>query len=165
MNPELSCLGQIADLQTSGCREDCYNVCMAQAAAAIVHCIIYRLIFSRSLAVNYVQEATQGTQTAIAYVYCDYKNSKSHSELELLSSITRQLTEQTISVPAAVKEFCDKNAERRRNPTGDEWISLAESICLVFQTTYIFIDAVVILLSLQMIAVVVPGSLINYFVI
>ncbi|KAF4627731.1 hypothetical protein G7Y89_g10420 [Cudoniella acicularis] len=94
-----------------------------------------------SLTVNHVQEAIQGTKVAIAYIYCDYKNPKTQSELELFASITRQLTEQTSSMPTEVKEFCDKNAEKRRNPTGEEWIALAKSICLLFKTTYIFVDA------------------------
>jgi ankyrin repeat domain-containing protein 50 len=112
--------------------------------AATIHSIIYMLISTRSLAVNYIHEVIQGTKAAIVYIYCDYKNPKTQSELELLSSIARQLTEQTSSIPRAVKEFCGKNAERRRNPTGDEWISLVKSICLHFQTTYVFVDALVI---------------------
>ena len=117
--------------------------------ATTIHSVIYRLISIRSLAVNHVQEATQGTKAAIAYIYCDYKNPRTQSELELLSSLTRQLTEQTSSMPTAVKEFCDKNAERRRNPTGDEWISLVKSLCLLFRTTYIFVDALVIFFILN----------------
>ncbi len=110
--------------------------------------LIYWLTPARSLAVDHVQEATRGTEAAIVYIYCDYKNPRTQSELELLSSIARQLIEQTRSIPAAVKEFCDKNAEKRRHPTGDEWTSLVESICLLFQTTYIFVDALVVFVSL-----------------
>ena len=137
-------LDQLANSSTSGCRKDCHGVRMLQAIT--IRSIIYKLISTRSFAVNYVQEAIQGTKTAIAYVYCDYENPKTHSELELLSSIARQLTEQTNSILPAVKEFCGKNVERRRNPTGDEWISLIKSICLLFQTTYVFVDALVIFL-------------------
>jgi hypothetical protein len=97
---------------------------------------------------------------AIAYIYCDYKNPKTQSELKLLSSITRQLTEQASSIPPAVKQFCDKNAEKRRNPTGDEWTSLINSICLLFQKTYVFIDAIVRFSSEQSIL----ESLVTYFV-
>jgi hypothetical protein len=131
--------------ETSGCRKDCHDVRILQATT--IRSIIYRLISTRSFAVNYAQEAIQRTKAAIAYVYCDYKNPQTQSELELLSSITRQLTKQTSSIPPVVKEFCDKNAERRRNPTGDEWISLVKSICFLFQTTYVFVDALVIFLS------------------
>lgn len=92
---------------------------------------------------NYVQETIPGDKIAIAYVYCDYKNPETQSELELLSSISRQLAEQIRFVPPIVREFCNKNSERRRNPTGDEWILLITSLFPFFQTTYIFIDALV----------------------
>jgi len=105
--------------------------------------MIFRLIFTRSLAVNHVQEAIRETKGATTYIYCDYKDPKTWSELGLLSSIARQITEQTSSIPLAVKVFCDQNAGKRRNPTGDEWISLIKSISLLFQTTYVFIDALV----------------------
>ncbi|TGO07453.1 hypothetical protein BTUL_0275g00150 [Botrytis tulipae] len=94
-----------------------------------------------SLAVNHVREAVRSTKGATICIYCDYKDPKTWSELGLLSSIARQLTEQTNSIPSVVKEFCDQNAEKKRNPTGDEWISLIKSISLLFQTTYVFIDA------------------------
>jgi ankyrin repeat domain-containing protein 50 len=112
--------------------------------ATTIHSIIYRLISTRSLTVYHVHEAIQGKKAAIAYIYCDYNNPKTQSKLELLSNIACQLTEQTSSMPLAVKEFCDKNAKKRRNPTGDEWISLIKSICLLFQKTYVFVDALVI---------------------
>ena len=81
---------------------------------------------------------------AIAYIYCDYKNAKTQSEVELLASITRQLAEQTSPLPPEVKVFHEKDAQRRRNPTNDERISLFRSICVLFQTIYVFIDALVI---------------------
>ncbi|KAI9742546.1 MAG: hypothetical protein M1818_003686 [Claussenomyces sp. TS43310] len=80
-------------------------------------------------------------KAAIAHVYCDYKDLKTQSEVELLSSITRQLAEQTSTMPPAVKKFCEKNAQKRRNSTDEEWISLVQSICLHFQKTYVFVDA------------------------
>ena len=101
------------------------------------------LIEARSLAVNHVQESLQGSKVAIAHFYCDYKNPKTHAELELLASITKQLAEQTTSIPATVTEFCTRNAAKRRNPTAEEWISLIQSICILFHATYLFIDALV----------------------
>ena len=92
---------------------------------------------------DHVYEAIQETKAAIAYVYCDYKSPETLSDLNILSGISRQLTEQTSSVPSAVKKFCDKNAAKRRSPTGDEWISLIKSISLLFPKTYIFVDALV----------------------
>jgi hypothetical protein len=82
--------------------------------------------------VNHVQDAVQPTHAPIAFAYCDYKNLRTHCELELVASIARQLVEQAISIPATVLQFCDRNAKTRRNATADEWIALIESICLSF---------------------------------
>ncbi|KAK5309727.1 hypothetical protein LTR70_010039 [Exophiala xenobiotica] len=94
-----------------------------------------------ALAIDHVQESVQGKGAAIAYLYCDYKDPTTHSELGLLSSIARQLTELARPLPKVVKEFCEKQAERRRNPAEDEWISLISTICPLFSTTFVFIDA------------------------
>lgn len=96
-----------------------------------------------SMAVNYVSEATEGRNVAIAYIYCDYKDERTHSEFELLSSIVRQLTNHYVCIPAAVIQFRDKNADKKRNPTSKEWITLIEELSRPFEKTYIFIDALV----------------------
>ncbi|KAI9040298.1 uncharacterized protein KD926_008388 [Aspergillus affinis] len=94
-----------------------------------------------SMTVNYVSEATEGLNVAIAYIYCDYKDERTHSEFELLSSIARQLANHYVRIPEAVIKFRDKNADKKRNPTSKEWISLIEELSRPFQKTYIFIDA------------------------
>lgn len=99
---------------------------------------------NRSIAVSFVEEATQGTNVAIAYIYCNYKDPKTQSEVEILSSITRQLAEQIHPLPPEVKVFSEKNAKRRRPPTEDERLSLVRSLCLLFRRTYVFVDALVI---------------------
>lgn len=73
---------------------------------------------------------------------------KTQSELQLFSSITRQLAEQTSPLHPEVKAFCEKDTHSRRKPTDDERISLLKSICLFFHTTYVFVDALVIYPSL-----------------
>ena len=100
---------------------------------------------TRSLVITYVAEATRGKKAAMAYVYCDYKDTRTQSAIGLFSSITRQLAEQISPLPPEVKAFRDKDIQERRNPTDGERISLLRSICLFFQTTYVFIDALVIL--------------------
>ncbi|KAL4802471.1 hypothetical protein BDV18DRAFT_154179 [Aspergillus unguis] len=94
-----------------------------------------------SMAVNYVSEATEGQGVAVAYVYCDYKDERTHSEFELLSSIARQLANHYVGIPPAVRKFRDKNADKKRNPTSKEWITLIKVLSHHFPKTYIFIDA------------------------
>ncbi|KAL8860761.1 MAG: hypothetical protein Q9178_002791 [Gyalolechia marmorata] len=97
--------------------------------------------FWRSIVVNHIGEETCGTSSALAYVYCDYKDMKSQSAVGLLSSVIRQLAEQLNPLPAEVKVFRDNDLEKRRNPTEDERISLLKSICSHFHAVYICVDA------------------------
>jgi hypothetical protein len=100
----------------------------------------------RSLVINHIEEATQGKNTALAYVYCHYKDEKTTSEIELLSSIIRQVAEQTSPLPLEIVAFRD--AHLRRKPTNDEWISLLISIRHLFDTIFVCIDALVRALAL-----------------
>lgn len=98
---------------------------------------------NRSAAINYVEEMTEGSNVAIAYVYCDYQDSTTQSEDGILRSLTRQLVEQCTPVPPEVMEFRDKYSGRRAQPTFAERISLVKLLTQDFGRTYIFIDALV----------------------
>lgn len=100
-------------------------------------------IHFRSIIIDEVNEKTRGTDTALAFMYCNYKDTNTHSELALLSSIARQLTEQVGHIPPVVKEFRDQNAMRKRNPTGDEWVALVKSLGKFFYKVIVIVDALV----------------------
>jgi len=141
-------LRPFADLLISRCWENCYDVripteWLTQACHRI--CFTLPLLTSfRSVAVNHVEEGTRGIKVGIAYIYCDYKDPKTHSEFELISSLTRQLAEQIDTLPAEVKLFHVENIRKNRNPTDNERFSLVNSISHFFETIYVFIDALVI---------------------
>lgn len=80
-------------------------------------------------------------------MYCNYKDPDTQSETGLLSSITRQLIEQTRAMPPCVVKFWEKYVEAKRYPTMEERMSLAKEICTLFARCYIFVDALVILLK------------------
>ncbi|KAK5085112.1 hypothetical protein LTR70_008066 [Exophiala xenobiotica] len=94
-----------------------------------------------SFAVNFIHEHTQNNNAAIAYIYCDYKDPRTHSDVGLLSSIARQLVEQTKSLPVAATDFSEKQAGRKRAADVTEWVSLIRTICLFFDSRYLFVDA------------------------
>ena len=87
---------------------------------------------------------TDRSSVAITYVYCNYKDPDTHSEVGLLSSITRQLVEQTGVIPPGVLKFWEKYIEAKRYPTTEERILLINEICGLFARCYIFVDALVI---------------------
>ena len=96
-----------------------------------------------SKAVDYVEENTQRSTVAIVYVYCDYMDPRTQSEMELLHSVTRQLVEQCKLIPSEITVFRERMAEKMRLPTADERISFVKSITGLFDKVFIFIDALV----------------------
>ncbi|KAJ5154427.1 uncharacterized protein N7500_009866 [Penicillium coprophilum] len=94
-----------------------------------------------SIIIDDIYEKTRGTDTALAFIYCNYKDTNTHSELALLSSIARQLIAQIEYIPTVVKEFRDHNAMKKRDPTGEEWIALIKSVDHFFCRMIIVVDA------------------------
>ena len=95
-----------------------------------------------SIAVNYVAEFTRGQDSAIIYVYCDYKDSLTHSVTALLSSLLRQLIEQTPRAEsiAELSMILNENA-KHRNPTEAELFTWVCTVSKDFNEVYIFVDA------------------------
>ncbi len=95
-----------------------------------------------SIAVNYVAESTRGQDTAIIYVYCDYKDSLTHSVTVLLSSILRQLVEQTPRAEsiAELSMILNENT-KHRDPTEAELFTWVCTVSKDFDDVYIFVDA------------------------
>ena len=95
-----------------------------------------------SIAVNYVAEYTRGQDIAIIYVYCDYKDSSTHSVNALLSSLLRQLIEQTPRAEsiAELSMILNENA-KYRDPTEAELFTWVCTVSKDFNNVYIFVDA------------------------
>ena len=95
-----------------------------------------------SIAVDYVAESTRGRDVAIVYVYCDYKDGLTHPVTALLSSLLRQLVEQTSRAEsiAELSKILNENA-KHRDPTEAELFTWICTVLKDFDSVYIFIDA------------------------
>ncbi|KAK3994869.1 ankyrin repeat-containing domain protein [Cladorrhinum sp. PSN332] len=94
-----------------------------------------------STMVNYIDERTERSQVAIAFIYCDYRDPTTKSEVEILSSITRQLAEQCKPLPLEVRTFRDRYAGKMTRPSVEERLALIRFLAQRFRRTYILIDA------------------------
>ncbi|KAJ2897091.1 hypothetical protein MKZ38_005001 [Zalerion maritima] len=99
-----------------------------------------KTVIIRSIAINHVAENMVEGEDAIAYIYCQYKDPRTRSEVDILSSISRQLAEKAGSIEAA-KELHDKCVPRFRTPTIDEKAGLIRLLSRQFRRTFIFLDA------------------------
>lgn len=95
-----------------------------------------------SIAVNHVAESSRGQDIAIIYVYCDYKDSSTHTVNALLSSLLRQLIEQTPRAEsiAELSMILNENA-KYRDPTEAELFTWVRTVSKDFNNVYIFVDA------------------------
>ena len=95
-----------------------------------------------SIAVNHVAESTRGQGIAITYVYCDYKDSLTHSVTALLSSLLRQLIEQTPRAESIAELSIMMNENSKyRDPTEAELFTWVCTVSKDFNNVYIFVDA------------------------
>ena len=135
----------ITDSRTSGRREDCHDVRSNEMSS--VQLCICQADENRSFLVNYTQTALQGPENAVVYIYCNYKDPQTHSELELLACIGKQLAEQAYSGFHIARDFARQVSAQKRDPLGDELVAFIKSLCALFRTVHILIDALVSLMS------------------
>jgi hypothetical protein len=91
--------------------------------------------------VDYVQESCNRKTDAVVYLFCDYQVSETQRDVEILSSINRQLVQQLLALPEAVKSFRDRFLKQNRSPTADEHAALTETISKGFSKVFVIIDA------------------------
>src|SRR5437667_5117271 len=79
-------------------------------------------------------------ETAIAYYYCDFSDSKSLKTRIILGTIIRQLLENVI-IPEGLEQKIDQFYRHgTRTATDDELVSILYAVIKLFPTAYICID-------------------------
>ncbi|KAL8367153.1 hypothetical protein RB599_010243 [Gaeumannomyces hyphopodioides] len=94
-----------------------------------------------SAVVDYIGTRMDRSKVAMAFVYCEYSDPISRSEVGILSSIIRQLVEQCARVPSEIRAFHDRYAGGVIRPTVEERIGLIRLLAQLFDRTYVLIDA------------------------
>ncbi|KAM3439393.1 hypothetical protein MY4824_002668 [Beauveria thailandica] len=95
-----------------------------------------------SMAINHVEEKTLASDTAIAFVYCNYRDSDTHNTLEILSSIVKQFVEQCPVLHSEVEAFRDRQMSMRsKSPAERDYLALIRTLSKRFAKAFVFIDA------------------------
>lgn len=80
-------------------------------------------------------------QTAIVYVYCNYKRQNEQTLEALLSSILKQLLERMSQLPESIKTLYQKCLFKKTWLSVDEHLSLIESVIVQFSRVFVLVDA------------------------
>jgi len=77
----------------------------------------------------------------IAYIYCDYKDRKNQTTVNLLSSITKQFVLQQKTMPEEVKELYVKHKHGQSSPSLDEYSKLLTVLSTRYRRSFVVVDA------------------------
>lgn len=98
------------------------------------------------LASSVIEESIRkaGSEDAVAYFYCDYKNPETQDPVKILGSLARQIARQDEQSFDKLRPFYElHNCEERRSliPTAEALHDLLVQMCVSFENIMILIDA------------------------
>lgn len=94
-----------------------------------------------SIVINHLQRLFVQDDVAIAYVYCDWQDSKAQTPTHLISSLLKQLIKCTNGIPQSVLERYAAHKNGRTPLSLDECIALIRQIAPQFRRVILFVDA------------------------
>ena len=93
-----------------------------------------------SMVINHLQRLFIQDNVALAYVYCDWQDSKAQTPTHLIGSLLKQLVEGMDDMPSNVLERFTKHKNGKTPLTLDECIALIRKIASRFRRVILFID-------------------------
>lgn len=99
------------------------------------------LIPSRSIVIENLQQLFTEKDVSISYIYCDYKDRKSQTTVNLISSLVKQLVRQQSDMPEEVKELYTKLENGRKSLSLEDHSRLLLSSSNHFRRSFILVDA------------------------
>ena len=95
------------------------------------------------MVINYLKSSFPAHNTAIIYVFFDYKDEKNQSVSAILANLLRQLLEHLQHIPQEVQSFYGSRFvdPNQNNSTIEQWIALIELLCKKFCRSFLIVDA------------------------
>lgn len=79
--------------------------------------------------------------SAIAYVYCNFKQKDEQKIEDLIASLLKQLAQVRPSLPVAIKQLHDRHSSKRTRPTLEEITQALCSVVSEYSRVFIVVDA------------------------
>jgi hypothetical protein len=95
----------------------------------------------RSIVIDHLKSYSREQQVSIGYIYCDYKDRRNQSTVNLISSLVKQLAMQQDNMPSQVREAYSKHGNGESSLSIDKHSELLESLLRLSKKSYIIIDA------------------------
>ena len=95
----------------------------------------------RSVVINYLQQAFPSEDFGIAFVYCNYKEQKEQTLVNLISSLLGQLVDKASLIPEDLYHLYQRHKKKGIRPSLSEYLKLLHYVVFQFSAVFIVIDA------------------------
>ena len=95
----------------------------------------------RSIIIENLQQAFTEEDVSISYIYCDYKDRKNQTTVNLLSSLAKQLVLQQRDMPREVIDLYTRYGKGQSSPSLEDYSRLLLSLSNPFRRSFILVDA------------------------
>ena len=95
----------------------------------------------RSIVIDHLQQWFSKNDVSISYIYCDYKDRKTQTVVNLISSLVKQMLSQRKDMPQEVKDLYAKHKNGQGSLSPEEHHELLASLPIYFQRSFVVVDA------------------------
>ncbi|KAJ6257541.1 Vegetative incompatibility protein [Drechslerella dactyloides] len=94
-----------------------------------------------SLVIDHLQKSKYSGRTGVAYIYCNYKESKQQRPIDLLSALLKQLVQGLPKIPNVVQTLYNEHMEKRSQSAIDEIVTTILDVFCDYHEVFIVVDA------------------------
>ena len=100
-----------------------------------------RLISCRSIVIEHLRQVFTEKDVSISYIYCDYKDRKTQTTVNLISSLVKQMVLQQSDMPKDVIDLYTKHGNGQSSLSLEDLSRLLSSLSNHFRRSFILVDA------------------------
>jgi hypothetical protein len=95
-----------------------------------------------AIVIDYLRSMFQDDQsTAIAYIYCNFRQQDTQKTEDLLTSLLKQLSQREPSIPESVRDLYDRHKKDQTRPSINEISTTVNSVVAAYSRIFIVVDA------------------------
>jgi hypothetical protein len=94
-----------------------------------------------AIAIDHLCKRARSEDIGVAYLFCNYKAQLEQNSTVFLAAILKQLIQSRPDVAAPVTRIHENHEKQRSRPSHDEIFGALQSVCSVYTTVYLVVDA------------------------
>lgn len=95
----------------------------------------------RSIVVEHLQGLPKEDNIAVAFIYCNYKDRESQTDLNLFSSLVKQLALQRKEMPSDIRDLYHEHHDSHKPLSSEEALHLLLRFSNLFRKCFVLVDA------------------------